>query len=165
MCLVVGFTNFNNLLLNLWYIYSITLISCYYTTVDNFHRLTYLSQLSWYVFFKYCGYIYKYIETCLILEKVQLMWKFTDEFSLVGNSWPFVFLEVTTDSGMEEPCIKNPYYEIFTMESLKYLLFIKHFFTLEQSLKYYSLKTSPQWRIVLKCNWLFFLFCAVKEDL
>lgn len=38
--------------------------------------------------------MYKYIETCLILEEVQLMWKFADEFSLVGNFWPFVFLEV-----------------------------------------------------------------------
>ena len=72
------------------------------------------------------------------------MWKFTDDFSLVGNSRPFVFLEMTADSGMEEPHIKNPYSEIFTMESLKYLLFIKHVFILEQSLKYYSLKMSPQ---------------------
>lgn len=88
--------------------------------------------------------MYKYIETCLILEEVQLMWKFTDEFSLVGNFWPFIFLEVTADSGTEEPHIKNPHYEIFTMESLKYLLFKKHFPPLEQSLKYYSLKTFPQ---------------------
>lgn len=61
--------------------------------------------------------------------------------------------------------IKNPYYEIFTMELLKYLLFIKYFFHPWTVFEILLTKNISPMKDFSKVQLAFFLFSAVKEDL
>lgn len=110
------------------------------------------------VFFKH----YEYVAHRKLFDSRESIigMKFADVFSLVGKSLTIcIFKNDCREwnfSGMKVYRIKKSILWNFLPWITKiFIVYKTFFFTLEQSLKYYSLKMSPQWRIVLKCSWLF----------